>query len=532
MAINVAVTGNGHFKGSGTNLTSYSTSEDSTPINVNDSSGGTGQITFGVIEDATAEGTILLLNDTIELTDGSNGRTQGIVNSVSSTDSVAQITADSRLILLAATRTAAPFVGTLTNAFIYYLGLCGVTTGIVVDSTIASRSVTFPGFTGIVYDYLKQMCAAQQIEMSLVSSNIVLRPIRSRELEVAKNSTETYAVTNGQLAQTVEIYYYNNVQASGSLIYPPGGWNSNVDIIQVDAGQTLEQDIDVNVSMTSVTQPTPVSFVGPYDYSTSQYTVVGNDGLVIAPAQWTAGGGSVTVSINPDTTSLHIKIVGMTEPHYAPYQIAIASGTSNAYSTLRIVGAGVFFNKQKLTLPTGVETTKTAVIVGATVDNPFISTLNDAYTAGMLVAQSYASANQTINVTSTVVNRKGEGGFFNYPAFTVFDADFAGKTFAQFDTTYSGKTFAQFDADYQAKSLDTFANQAFGNVAGARVKYREAYYRVRSATITQDNIQYQAERDTTFADFDTANTGKTFGQFDTKFTGKAFADFGVIPLWT
>jgi hypothetical protein len=192
----------------------------------------------------------------------------------------------------------------------------------------------------------------------------------------------------------------------------------------------------------------------------------------------------------------------------------------------------VFFDKKLITVPTGAPLSKTATVVGVTIDNPFISTLEDAYSAAMLAAGRYASPQQTLSVSATVINRAGEPGSIVYPTFANFDSAQVGKTFSQFDTSVGSMTFAQFTEQQFALVADSFANQAFGNVAGARVKFRDSWYRIRNATVTPETINFNAERDTIFDDFTTAWTGKTFAQFNSRWSGKTFEDFGVISLWT
>lgn len=528
MAIELKVTGNGYFAGSATALESYSTTEESTPIDPSDSSGGTGQVNFSVVDDP--EGTIFLLNDTVELTDGSNGRTQGVVNGVSGANGLASISADSRLSLLVADRTAEPFVGTLEAAFRYYLSIADITNRIVVDEAIANRPVVFPGWTGNIWDAMKQMATAQQVEISLVSSNIVLRPIRGRTVRNDTDASISWSANNTDLAQSIEIYYYNNTYNFNKLVYPAGGWNEDVQIYQVDAGERLEVEIEVPVSMESVVQPTMYSYVGPNHIGPeSAYAVIGNDDKRILPAQWRAAGGDLRVSIGEDTKTLKLTLVGANIPEYAPFRFALSDG-ENTYSTLRIQGAGVFTDKQILTIPTGAPASKTAQVVGVTIDNPFINTITDAYTAGMVAAGKWASAATTINVDATTINRQGENGSTRYPTFGEFDQDWAGKTFGAFDAAWAGKTHADLTAYYFERVADNFENQAFGNVAGARAKFRYAWYRVRSASLTPSGISYQAEGDTTFGDFDKNWAGRNFADFDLSNAGATFADFSLTPL--
>lgn len=535
MATTLTVNGNGHFSGSSANITGYSVQEDATPVNGADNSGGVGQINFGVVENPGAEGTILLLNDTVELVDASNGRTNGDVVSVDVSDGVASITANSRLGRLVATRNVAPFTGTLSNAFAYYFSLAGITTGYTVDSTIASRQVSYVGFYGDIWDFLKQICTAQQIEISLVSSNIIVRPLRGRTAEINKNSSVSYNVKNGDLARSVTVTYYSSNRQTNGLIYPIGGWNPDVQVYQVDSGQSLTVNIPVNVSLESVVQPIAQNSVSKsYSGPLSVYAVAGNDGLPITAAQWNATGGKITVAIGEDTKSVDVTIVGALDPtgKYAPYRIAMSSGPSNYYSSLRLVGTGVFFNPQTLTFTTGVDDDKTANEIGVAIDSYAINSVSEAFTVGLSAAQVWAGADQTISVNATIINRRGDKGTANYPTFKSFNDENSGLTFAQFDTAWTGKTYQDFDSYWFGKVQDTFENQAFGNVAGARVPFRFQMYRIRSATTTESGIQYDAERDTTLQDFDAVWNGKTFAQFNSRWQGKSFQDFGVISLWT
>ena len=514
----------------------YSASEESTPIDGGDTTGGTGQINVTIIEDERRDGTELALNNDIEIEDGSNGRFKGTINTVALSAGVATLTGDSLTGKLIADKQVQPFVGTLENAIYYYMGLAGITgTDIFVDPSFASRNVVFPGWFGSLWDFLKQLCWAQQIEISEVSSIIVVRPLRTREVMTETDSQITKNINNGQLAKSIEIYNYNSTYQINGLIYPSGGWNTDVEPYQVNADDTIEINVEVDASIISILQPIAVNSV-PKDWTTySVYSVSGADGLPIPAAQWLDGGGSVTVAINEDRRSLTITIKGARETRYAPYRIAMSSGDGTYYSSLRLTGSAVMWKKELLTLPTGIPAEQTAVDVGITIDSPFVDSIEKAYDVGMRAAGRYAAPVQQLNVTANVINRRGEVGNINLPSFAVFNADYAGQTFANFNTTWSGKTFGDFNDYYFAQVADDFDNQAFGNAAGARVLNGYMYYRVRSATITPQVISYTAERDTTFGDFNTVWAGKTFGDFSTEWVHpsggyRKFEDFTIQPL--
>jgi hypothetical protein len=524
------------------NLISYSVSEDATPIDASDSSGGVGQLNISLNENKVLS-TQLYLNDNVTLEDGVNGTTIGTVTSVQTANGVASISGNSKLGLFLADRTAAPYTGTLGGAFTYYLSLVGITSSFTIDSTITGNAVTFPGFTGNVWDYMKKMCTATGTEISLVSNNIVLRPIRGRTAETKRNTDINWSVSNNQLAQNVEVYYYNNKYKTDTMVYPKDGWTPDVQVYQVAGGETTEFDIPIDVSLVSIQQPTVVSSLTNRFYTgpNSIYCIAGNDGAPIPAAQWTAGGGSLTVTINDDKQSLHVVLVGMNDyTGVGPFRVAYSSGDAT-YSSLRIMGTGVFFDKKKITIPTGVPASKSAQLVGATIDNPFISTLSDAYSFGMIAAGKYASASQTINVNTVGINQLGISGAVTYPTFSNFDGTQGSNTFATFDSAQGSNSFAQFNAQQFALVASTFANQAFGNVAGARLKYLYAWYRIRSANITESSVSYSAERDTLFSEFDTLYTDPsgdnppTFYNFTTLMNTagiSTFEDFAIAPLWS
>lgn len=536
MAVDLTIAGKPHW-----NASDYSVAEDSTPVDPSDSTGGVGQISVTVPE---SDRTKLYRNKALILSDGAQGTTTGIIRGLSGDGETATLTADSRLALLNVTRTAKPYKGTLEGAFRYYLGLCGVKDDIVVEAGISTRQVTFPGWKALVWEKIKQLVSTQQVETSLVGKRIFLRPLRGRVAQNHRNASESWSHDASSLAQSVELYYYQS-QEDTRLAYPLGGWNSDVQAYQVDAGQTVKFDISLEpqddelntlgASLTSISQPTCVASVAPAYSATSVYTVAGNDGLPIPPAQWTAGGGSVTVAINEDTRSITVTVRGMRTAQYAPYTIGMSSGDNTYYSSLRLRGSGVFYDRKKLSLPTGTSPDLAPTEVGVLVDSPFINTIDDAYRAGIWTLANYTSARRSISVTSTGINRRGElndSQFLTMGQFNL-DPDFKGLTMGQFNAAFAGLTMKEFSDLQFEKVRDDFAHQAFGNVGGARVFLDGAWYRIRSASaVTPDMISYSADADDTMGDFNYAYSGMTAKQFNDMHAGKAMSDFNARPFVT
>lgn len=536
MAIEVEVIGNGTYAGAKSNIGEYSVSEESTPVEASDSSGGTGQITFTAIDDPSRFGSILLLNDTIKLIDGDRGDTEGKINALTSNDRILNVTADSRLGRLVIDTTAEPVHGTFNTAILYYLSLGGITDNIAVDASLTAIPVLAQGWTGDLWTKIKELCVIAGAEITLIKGNVVVRPMReNRALEV-NNVSESWSVQNIDLAKSVEILYYDSEWKTGSLIYPKGGWNEDVTIYSVDAGQTVEVNIPVDVSIESLQQPSLQTFVARDHTSSSVYSVSGNDGLPIQPAQWEAEGGSLSVAIGEDGKSIDLTIRGASgaAARYAPFRIAVSSGPGDYYSSLRIVGTGLHFNQQSLVVPTSVDDASTSRDVGVTVDNIFVKDYKAALDASIDVTARWSAPQRTLNISKASINQPNDTGQnFDYATFEEFD-DYAAAngivTFANFDTAWSGQKFSDFDEYWYEQVANEFRFQVFGNANGARVQFRRAMYRIRSINVTPIGVDYTAEADTTFADFDVSASGKTFAQFDASFAGLTFNDFALIPL--
>jgi hypothetical protein len=515
----------------------FSVTEDSPSVDLSDTTGGVGQLSFSVPETRASK---TFRGKTVILRDGAQGTTQGIVTSASGDGVTARLTADSRMGALLVTRTAQPFSGTLAGAFTYYLGLVSLTGGIIVDASVASKVVTFPGWGGIAWDYMKQMAASQKVEMSLVSNNIVLRPYRSRIAQTYRTASKSWALDATALAQSVEVFYYQNVAQTNTLAYPMGGWVAGTTIYTVKAGETKTYNLSLlptgvtgpGASLTSIQQPVCTAFVDRNYSATSVYSVTGVDGLPVTPDQWNTLGGSLTVKINPDTTSITITIVGASDPtgKIAPYKISMASGTSDDYSSLRLVGSGVFFNKQKVVLQTGLGPDVAPQVIGASVDNRFINTYSQAFDLATWTAGRYCSARQTLTVAGGGINRRGDSGSYRYATGADFNGLYPGMTAASYNTLWAGQTAAQNSAYWFARVSSDFDNQAFGNIAGARILDDGQWYRVRNATLTQSGVSFTAERDTIGSDYALTYAGKTAAQFNAIWSGHTFGDFNVAPL--
>lgn len=424
---------------------------------------------------------------------------------------------------------AQPFIGTLGQAFDYYLGLGGIDTDLFVDDAISSRAVIFPGWEGELWFHLKQMAIAQDCDISLVSGIVLLRPIRTRVASNNRETSRSVSFSTSSLAQSVEVYQYNNRAITNKLVYPPGGWSSDVEVYNVNAGETSEYTLPLSASVSSIQTPVMQTFVEQNYSASSVYTIVADDGLPVEPSAWTAFGGSLSLTINPDTSSLNLILVGAiglpTSSGTTATNFSVALGsdtTGNRYSTLRIVGTGVAFDKQKKTVRTGVPASKTATEVGVTIDNPFISTTNDLYRAGTRAAKLYSGAVPSLTSSVISVNRRGDSGNATYPTYGTVENELksvlgGAVTYGQVQTYYLSTLGLSTYEDVRQYWFSVFQNndldQVFGNVQGARVFDRKSarWYRVRGAGLNPANINIKnADDDLTHDDMFSYFGGRTY----------------------
>lgn len=526
----------------------FTVSEASSPLAAGDSTGQTGTFTFTVPapdpylspndisnriwKDISRFGPQHIIGLPVEILDSRKGFTVGTLQTFSWSNDGATITytGASRLFGLNVYGIQAePFVGTLKDAFLYYLSLAGETSGIVVDPSIEARPVVLPGWRGELWFYLKQLAVAEECDVSLVSGNIILRPVRTR---VATNNRDTARTTSAEgqtLAQSVEVYRYNNTPITDSLVYPPGGWKDEVEVLNVNAGETAEYTLELSASVSSIQTPVMTTLV-PQDYSASSvYTVVADDGLPVSPSLWAQKGGSVEVSVNPDTTSLRVVLVGATGvpnkngQESSNFSIALGSDyTGNRYSTLRIVGTGVSFDKQLVTIPTGVGPSRTATEVGVTIDNPFLSTFDQVYSAGTRAARTFAGPVWGMTGTVTAINRRGDSGQETYPTYTLVQTQAitalgAGATYAAVESWMpGGPTYGGRQDYWNAFVRDDDADQVFGNVAGARIYDRRSarWYRIRSGDLTPSTIGISGDDDLLFSDLQDYWAARTYANVE------------------
>jgi len=535
MSIQVELTGDGNFAGAAANVTDYSITEYSSPTTMTDLQSGVGGVTFGVEEDPGFDGSILLPGEPFELTDPYAGTQSGVIDGGSTSGYMLNVSGATALLPLVSQREMPAMSGTLGAVLTAYFASCGITSGFQFDTAIANISVNVPSWVGDVWTQIKKLQAIHQFEVADVAGRIIVRKLRLRSVDVQRYTDTRFNYGRGNASHIVEVYYYNNLWVADKQIFPdPKSFITDRSIITVGAGETTTTNYPVDMWIGTIDAPTQVSSL-PWDNtsSTSVYSVVDKDGQPVTITDWRNGGGNLSLAIGPDGKSVDVTVTGMITNQRAPYRIASSSEDREyQYPALYIAATGVQFKKEMIWSGTGADLKDAPADSKTTIDDPMVSTPAEARVVLANAVMRSSGFEQGFEATATSVNRRGDIGQVIYPTFGEYNATIGSQTFATFNTVNAGKTFAtQTKEQADLVKLD-FVTQAFGGIGGARVRYRDSWYRIRSATSRPGQFDWQSEFDTLFSDWQTVvgPQAQTFATFNTKWAGKSFEQHARMPL--
>lgn len=443
---------------------------DITPLDPSDTFGGIGRVEFTIDAEGDAKA---LLGKGFELVDAVRGSVSGTVVALRGDHAKVIVQANPRMVALVADRTAAPHVGTLETYLTYLFGLCGIDTGIDIDPAVADYDVVAIGFRDDVWGQLKKFCAAYQVEIALVGGNVTVRPPRQVRVTTRDRSGFAWALDQSRLAKTVEAWFYPVQAVTDALVLGVGDIHP---VANIAAGEVHEFDISLPFSLSSVDQPVASSSVAYDDAASSTYSVLDAFDEPVPPSKWAAGGGRVTVRIADDTRGLRVTVVGSNETVGAPYRLTGVTNMGVEYSTLRVVGSGVAFGREKYSL-SACDDSRATIEVGAEVDNQYLTSWGHAHLALLPAVRRHGGGLKTITGSSPI----------------------------------SGE---------------------FGTIAGARLRDDFDEYRIRSITTSPpaDAHAWIAESDTTVADVDAVWAGHTIGEWDDRWAGRPLVEFDLRPL--
>lgn len=394
----------------------YSFTESTQPLDSNDSSGSVGEFSVSLTKPVQRSvigkyGPGFIREKKCRLIT-TQGTVSGTIKGIEEEDhSTIRVTGVSEIAPLNAYNVQAPpFSGGLVQLIQLYFGLVSdAAPRFSVHPSLQGRQIVAPGWEGELWYHLKLLCAAERIQITLSSEGgVYVSPATPDKSQPYILSSHGVSYVESNLAEFVEVYKYGNQWRENSIAYPIEGWDSETEILSVNAGEESEYTLELSSSLVDFQQPQLVSFVSSDHIDSSVYTVLGDDdGFPIPPDQWTGMGGNVSFKLNPDTRTIQVKLRGAsgilssTGDPMRSFSLALSAGTGGSrYSTLRIVGTGTFFDRQLIRFPTGVSSSRTGTEVGATIDNPFISSMSQTVKAGSLAAYKFSGSVPLIQTTS------------------------------------------------------------------------------------------------------------------------------------
>ncbi len=341
----------------------------------------------------------------------------------------------------------------------------------------------YPGGKVNLWDELKEICSMRKIDISVEGNSLIFAHERTKEATLDYATSLDWSVDNMDAAKHVEVHYYPNPRW-GTVEYPvnadiefyPRDGNSDAQIIQVDANETVEVDLDLNAWVSEVNQPVYTEFVENRDYSFSHgvYSAVGNDNLPITASRWTDTGGDLRVEKTDDPSMVRVIVTGPSDESLAPYRIAMSSG--NHYNSLHLTGKCYIWDRKTVRVATGADPMNTTQDVGAEVDSKHIQSMSDAYDVAYRVARTYAGPNLRM----------------------------------------SG-------------SAQELSDPSLSSTA-AIIEAKDAHYRIVNVNTSPGSMEFAAAEDTTFEDFNNVWDGASFKDFNEQFPRSTFRDFALTPL--
>lgn len=465
----------------GSKITSYSLTAAVPSLNPADLEGETGSVKFDTQPMPFPQ---VLRNSRYILTDDKFGSLAARISEINWSEGGASFSSETMLQRLNIDGKVLPqYLVSMATAMDNVLALAGMNSA----GLPTSGTVTFPGWKGTLLDYIKHFCVVYGYEYysdSATPDTVKFRAVRSSTFS-GNYTGISYTVNDQSIAQNVDVaqYAYTVPATTTDFIEFAPVSVDDPQILTVNAGETVEYDIQCNGWLSAVNQPVAMDLVGPTERTDSgAYCVAGNDGLPVTAAQWVSLGGKVVVSIGDDPSTIHVavtappvsSILGTSgEDTFSPYSIAATAVDDNTfYNSLHITGKGVRYAKTVQRFPTGAVSTATMEEVGATVENPFVSTPSQLWAVGVAAAQAYAGPNFTVEAS-------------------------------------------------------LIPNVDYTQVLGSRLEGGGGVFRVQSVTASPEGVSFSGSSDTLFSEFNTKWAGKTFGDFNTERAGQTFSDFAV-----
>ena len=279
--------------------------------------------------------------------------------------------------------------------------------------------------------------------------------------------------------------------------------------------------------------------VSEYDPGQSSYVVLGDNGAVVDPAEWTGAGGNVLVDVDKDSTRLTLRVIAPTllydanDNRIESFSLALPGAElGENVSSLVIRGSGLQWTRRLRTIRTAVPPELTETEVGATLDNPFIVGADRAFSAGVRVARAYAGSTPQLSGTVSAITRRGDSGAQSDFSYDQVQTLVGSASYSGFQSQHTGQGYTEVLNWLKSVFIDPDVDQVFGNVAGARVWDRRTrrWFRVTSGTSEPGPLTFSAEDDLQVKDMQSHFSGLTYSQVAGRYNGMSYRQVDVVGM--
>jgi len=261
-----------------------------------------------------------------------------------------------------------------------------------------------PGFTGNVWDKIREFCSILDLDIYFRNDSIQfqsrnhLRTPNGGGFFPSKSMKKSGLVEKMQdreTARSVEVNFYERVPGVDNFDVM---WKAD-SVWSLEKGETKIEKVQTENSFVFLNQPVPVSGVPvPYTSAFGSYVITGNDGYIVDPQWWKDNGGSITVNTTEIQGEIEITMQAPTiDTVRAPYRISEGVADRPA---LYIVGYGINL-KEPVAQKIFTGNPQASQDVGTTLDSKFVTKQLIAWNVGHKLAAEYGSGEATITFTES-----------------------------------------------------------------------------------------------------------------------------------
>lgn len=454
-------------------VSSWSVAEDATSLDRGASDSGVPQLQVQGV--GYQPGLMSMLGQSMTVISNEFGSTEFRITDIEGTESGWTLTGGSPLSALVQAGTIPSMTGqpfeTIIEMFFNAVGIKRAQYTLEIDKALLKEKYDVPAQRVVVWQAMKQWLSANEIDMSWEVGRLRFQPLRNRVMYV-NDVTSGYNLTmsSSQKVKNIDVNIYHRMAFRHDVIWPPKPLlypdakttfgQTDTPVITVNAGEQTVTTLQLPCEVSSVRQPRQVMaipvvnkapLVDNQNTPNGIYMVVGKDNKAITPAQWQDMGGGLEVRLNKDKRSVDVIVTGMLFEELSPFRICESDGKTD-YNGLFLLGEnGTYVDIETIPFHTGTPGTDEE----QTIDNQCITTRTQAYHAAQWTADQYSG--HSLNATWQGINPLR-------------------------DTEPNGE------------------RQVFGRLAGVRYKQGGHWWRVSNASLSDNNAQLTASRDTTLGD--------------------------------